>query len=181
MWLGWLVYLEIQETGSGLGADPREGMVHYLGVWAIRMLLLAFSVTPIRRLLSQPLLARCRRLVGLYAFAYVVLHVTAYTVLYIEFDWGLLLEDFVERSFITAGMAAFTCLLLMAATSTRGWQRRLRHNWRRLHKLVYLAVLLAIVHLVWLTKDDYADSVYYAVWFAVLLGERAYRRVKPAR
>jgi sulfoxide reductase heme-binding subunit YedZ len=178
LWLGWLVYLEIEAPGSGLGADPREGMGHYLGEWAIRGLLLAVSVTPLRRILRQPWLARCRRLVGLYAFTYVFLHLVAYVVLYVELDIGLLVEDFVERSYITAGIAAFVCLLLMAMTSTRGWQRRLRQNWRRLHRLVFLAVVLAIVHLVWLTKDDFLDAVLYSVWFAVLIAERSIRFVR---
>ena len=150
----------------------------YLGEWAIRMLLIAFSVTPVRRVLRQPLLARCRRLVGLYAFTYVCLHLLAYVILYIELDWGLLLEDFVERSYITAGMAAFVCLLAMAITSTRGWQRRLRRNWQRLHKVVYAAIVLAIVHLIWLTRDDYTDSVIYAACFCVLVGERVYRSAR---
>jgi sulfoxide reductase heme-binding subunit YedZ len=153
-------------------------MVHYLGEWAIRTLLVAFSVTPLRRALEFPLLARCRRLAGLWAFAYVCLHLVAYIVLYIELDWALLVDDFVERSYITAGIAAFVCLLPMAVTSTRGWQRRLRESWRRLHRLVYPAVVLAILHLVWLTKDDYLDSVIYAGWAILLAAERMYRHAR---
>ena len=184
MWLSWRIWLEVQAPTSGLGADPVEAVVHFLGEWALRILLLAFSVTPLRQLFSQfavtrvtlgGLLARSRRMVGLFAFTYVVLHLFAYTALYLQFEWSALLEDFVERTYITAGLGAFVCLLLMAVTSTRGWQRRLGQHWRNLHKLVYVAVLLGLVHLWWLTRDGFAELLVYTLWFVVLLAARAFQ------
>lgn len=150
--------------------------MHFLGEWAIRILLLAFSITPLRKLLRQPLIARQRRMVGLFAFTYALLHLMAYLFFYIQFEWSALLEDFVERAFITVGIAAFICLLPMALTSTSGWQRRLRRNWLRLHLLVYPAVAFAIIHLYWLTKDGFAEVVIYALWFIALLGYRFSKR-----
>ena len=175
--LGWLasrIYLEIQAPGSGLGADPNEAIVHFLGEWALRVLLLAFSVTPLRRALKSASLARCRRMVGLFAFAYALLHLLAYLAFYLAFSWSALLEDFVERAYITAGLVAFAALLAMALTSTRGWQRRLRANWRKLHRVVYVAVTLALVHLWWLTRDGYGELVLYTAWFFVLLAARGW-------
>ena len=174
-WLVYLISLEIVQPTSGLGPDPAEGLLHYLGEWSMIMLLVAFSVTPVRRLFKKPLLARSRRMIGLFAFAYVVLHLLAYIVLYVESSWQLLLEDFVERTYITAGIAAFFGLLAMALTSTKGWRRRLGQNWLRLHKVIYLAIPLALLHLIWLRKDGFGDVALYILCFAILLGERAYQ------
>ena len=174
-WLVYLISLEIAQPTSGLGPDPAEGLLHYLGEWSMVMLLVAFSVTPVRRLFKKPLLARSRRMMGLFAFAYVVLHLLAYIVLYVESSWQLLLEDFVERTYITAGIAAFFGLLAMALTSTKGWRRRLGQNWLRLHRVIYLAIPLALLHLIWLRKDGFGDIALYILCFAILLGERAYQ------
>tara|TARA_B110000971_G_C20033556_1_gene512875 strand:- start:1209 stop:1838 length:630 start_codon:yes stop_codon:yes gene_type:complete len=172
-WLVYLISLEIAQPTSGLGPDPAEGLLHYLGEWSMIMLLVAFSVTPVRRIFKQPLLARSRRMMGLFAFAYVFLHLLAYIVLYVELSMQQLLEDFVERTYITAGIAAFFGLLAMAITSTKGWRRRLGQNWLRLHKVIYLVVPLALLHLIWLRKDGFADITLYILWFVILLGERA--------
>jgi|TARA_B110000879_G_scaffold140386_1_gene182840 sulfoxide reductase heme-binding subunit YedZ len=174
-WLVYLISLEIAQPTSGLGPDPAEGLLHYLGEWSMIMLLVAFSVTPVRRIFKQPLLARSRRMMGLFAFAYVFLHLLAYIVLYVELSMQQLLEDFVERTYITAGIAAFFGLLAMAITSTKGWRRRLGQNWLRLHKVIYLVVPLALLHLIWLRKDGFADITLYILWFVILLGERAYQ------
>jgi sulfoxide reductase heme-binding subunit YedZ len=174
-WLVYLISLEIVQPTSGLGPDPAEGLLHYLGEWSMIMLLVAFGVTPVRRLFKKPLLARSRRMMGLFAFAYVVLHLLAYVVLYVESSWQLLLEDFVERTYITAGIAAFFGILVMAITSTKGWRRRLGQNWLRLHKVIYLAIPLALLHLIWLRKDGFGDVALYILCFAILLGERAYQ------
>ena len=176
LWLGWQIWIEIQAPTTALGADPGEAIVHFLGEWAIRVLLLAFSISPLRDLLKQPFIARQRRMVGLFAFAYAALHLFAYLFFYIQFEWAALLDDFVERAFITVGIAALVCLLPMAITSTHGWQRRLKRNWQRLHLLVYPAVAFAIIHLYWLTKDGFAEVFVYAIWFALLLTHRFLKR-----
>lgn len=177
-WLAYRLLLEVQIPTSGLGADPGEAIVQFLGEWALRILLLSFSVSPLRRLIHSNALARCRRMVGLFAFTYVSLHLLSYAFFYIEFEWAALLEDISERTYITVGFAAFIALAAMAVTSTRGWQRRLRRNWQRLHRLVYLAILLALVHLWWLTKDGFGELLFYVVWFACLLGAR-YLQSRP--
>lgn len=179
--LGYRIWLDLQSPGLGLGADPGEAVMHFLGEWSLIMLLCAFSVTPLRQMFvgwqwSRPtlglLFSRSRRLVGLFAFFYVTLHLLAYVAFFLEFSLQELWLDFVERAYITAGIAAFVALALMAITSTRGWQRRLQHRWQLLHKLIYAAITLGIIHLWWLTRDDYGDVVWFSLWFLVLLALR---------
>ncbi len=171
-WLAWLIVLDVQVPGSGLGADAGESVVHYLGQWALIVLLAAYSISPLRRLTKFPGWSRSRRMVGLFAFSYVVLHVLSYLGFYLGFSWSGLFEDLIERAYITAGMAAFVCLLAMAATSTRGWQRRLRRRWQQIHQLIYPAIGLALIHLWWLTRDGYAEVFLFSVWFILLSLER---------
>ncbi|XOV82183.1 MAG: sulfite oxidase heme-binding subunit YedZ [bacterium] len=172
VWLAWRISLDIQQPGTGLGADAGEYLVHYLGEWSLVMVLTAFTISPLRRWTNYAGWLRSRRMVGLFAFSYVVLHLTSYVYFYLGFSWPALLEDFVERAYITAGMLGFFCLLLMSVTSTRGWQRRLRHRWQQLHQLIYLAIAAGLVHLWWLTREGYLEVTLYSLWFALLCIER---------
>ena len=172
LWLAWRVQLDINQPGTGLGPDAGETLVHYLGEWSLVMVLVAFSISPMRRWTNYSGWLRSRRMVGLFAFGYVVLHIASYLVFYLSLSWQALFEDFIERAYISAGMLAFCCLLLMAFTSTRGWQRRLRARWYQLHQLIYLAISAALVHLWWLTRDGYLEVALYTLWFALLCAER---------
>lgn len=172
IWLIYAIYLEFQRPGSALGAEPGEAVVLHLGNWTLRLLLLTLGISTLRRLFRWHGLMRVRRMLGLYAFAYLCLHMLAYLGLLSGFDWGLVLDDFVERSYITAGLWAFLLLIPLAVTSTRGWQRRLGRNWKQVHQLIYFAVGLGLVHLVWLTKDGYGEVLVYIVLFALLMVER---------
>lgn len=176
LWLAWQVGIEVRAPTTALGADPGESIVHFLGEWAIRILLLAFAITPLQSIFRTPLIGRQRRMVGLFAFTYASLHLLTYLYFYVEFSWAAILDDFIERAFITVGIAAFLCLIPMAVTSTLAWQRRLRAKWKLLHRLVYPAVAFAIIHLYWLTKDGFAEVVAYAVVFLILVGYRLVRR-----
>ena len=176
LWLLYQISIELSAPNTALGADPGEAVVHYLGTWSIRLLLLAFSITPLYRLTRFTEIARSRRLVGLWAFTYVSLHMLAYLFFFVQFDLRALLNDFVERAYITAGMLAMGCLLVMALTSTRGWQRRLGRRWRQLHWAVYPAVVAAIIHFLWFTRDQFGEVLLYALWFAIAVGVRLYFR-----
>lgn len=171
LWLGYAIAREIAQPGSALGADPGEAVVQFLGTWGIRMLLLALAVTPLRRL-GWTALARVRRLVGLFAFTYLSLHFLAYLWFLAGFDWSAIVEDLTDRTYITAGFLGLVALLPLAATSTRGWQRRLGRRWRVLHRLVFAAAGLGLAHLLWLTKDGYGEVLAYALVFLLLMGER---------
>ena len=174
VWLVYAIYLETQQTGSGLGPDPVEGLLHYLGESGMIVLLSAFSVTPLSRRLRWPWLIRSRRIVGLFAFALVAAHAAVFAVFYAQLKWQILLQEVIERPYITMGMASLLILSVLALTSTRNWQTRLGSTWKRLHRWVYLAVPLALLHLVWLRKDGYEDVVVYTLWAAVMGAERLY-------
>lgn len=139
---------------DGLGANPIEELTHWSGRSALVILLAALAVTPIRRLTGWNVVQKVRRPVGLFAFFYAAIHFTVYIVLDQFFGWEYIFEDITERPFIIAGFSAFVLLVPLAITSTRGWIRRLGRNWQRLHRLVYPAGVLAVVHFFWVTKAD---------------------------
>ena len=176
--VGLDVWRELHAPGSGFGPDPAEELTHRLGAWALRALLLTLAVSSLARLLRRPWLVRFRRMAGLWAFAYVVLHFLGYLALLAGFDPAAVVADLALRPYITAGFLALVLLLPLAVTSTRGWQRRLRRRWRQLHRLVYPAAAAAWIHLLWLSKGSFAEPAWYGLALALLLGERvwAWRR-----
>lgn len=167
LWQGWR-----QE----LGANPIERITHATGDWTLRFLLLTLAVTPARRLLKAPGLIRYRRMLGLFAFFYGMLHLATYLWLDKFFDLAEILKDVGKRRFLTAGMLAFALLIPLAVTSTAGWIRRLGgRNWQRLHRLVYLSAALGVIHYWWLVKSDIrAPAAYGAALAALLLLRRLY-------
>jgi sulfoxide reductase heme-binding subunit YedZ len=167
-----LAVLVARFFADDLGANPIEEITHATGDWALRLLLLSLAVTPARRLLRIPALAPLRRTLGLAAFGYASLHLLTYIGLDQGFAWEFLLEDVSERRFVTAGFAAFLCLVPLALTSTRRAQRRLGRRWRQLHRLVYVAAILAVIHYLWLVKADLLPPLSYAAALALLLGLR---------
>ena len=172
---------EVELPGSALGPDPVEAVVHELGKWGLRILLATLLVSSIARLAGLPRLIRFRRMVGLWAFAYVVLHFTAWLGLLAGFHLDMVLADFVKRPYITMGLAALLLLIPLAITSTHGWQRRLGRRWRQLHRLVYPAAIAAWIHLLWLSKASYLDAAIYGTVLAALIGERVVDAVRRAR
>ncbi len=166
--------LALRAARGALGAEPIDTLTHATGGWALRFLLLCLAVTPLRRALGWPALAPYRRTLGLAAFGYACLHVATYAALDWGFDGRAMLEDALERPYVTAGLAAFLCLLPLAATSTRAAVRRLGgRRWIRLHRLVYLAAGAAVVHFLWLVKADLREPALYGAALAGLLAARA--------
>jgi sulfoxide reductase heme-binding subunit YedZ len=161
-----------------LGADPVAALTHGTGDWALRLLLLSLAMTPLRRLLGQPWPIRFRRLVGLYAFFYACLHLSIYLVLDLGGYWTQIFEDIAKRPYITVGFGAWLLLLPLALTSTRGWIRRLGRRWGQLHRLVYVAGGLAVLHFLWLVKSDLREPLVYAAVLALLLGLRLWWRLR---
>ena len=144
--LAWLVWRAVNQD---LGPNPAEAMNRFLGDWALRFLLFALAVTPVRLVTGNTTVVRFRRLLGLFAFFYVALHLSSYVAVDQFFDWAAIWKDIVKRTYITLGMAGFVILLALAATSTKGMIKRLgSRNWNRLHKGVYVAGVLG--GLVWL-------------------------------
>ena len=158
---------------DGLGANPVETITHTTGEWTLRLLLATLAITPLRHLTGWVWLTRLRRMVGLFAFFYLVLHFSTYAVLDASLDLAYVVEDVAERLYITAGFAAFVMLVPLAATSTNAMVRRLGPlRWRRLHRLVYAAGICGVLHYLWLVKADLREPLVYAGVLAVLLGAR---------
>ena len=164
-----------------LGANPVEAILDFFGNWAIRFVMIALAVTPLRKMTGWNWLARFRRMLGLFAFFYVFMHFLTWFVL----DQGVLLsaigEDIVKRPFITLGMTALVLLTAMAATSTAGMRRRLGRRWDTLHKSVYVVGILAVWHYWWQVKADIREPLLYATILAFLLGYRLWRRRSARR
>jgi len=177
-WLAWAMAGELTAPGSRLGADPGEAVTLYLGEWGLRVLLLTLAISPLRRRLHWTGAIRMRRTLGLFAFGYLLLHALAYAGLLAEFDLDLVFDDLVRRPYITVGALALLLLAPLAVTSTRAWQRRLGRDWRRLHRLVYAAAALGLLHLFWLTRDGYGEWLLYLLIFALLMVERRWQGSK---
>ncbi len=174
--IAWLAYQVW--WGSGLGANPIEKLTHVTGRWALVLLLATLAVTPLRRLTGFNRIIRVRRLLGLWAFAYVCAHFSVYLFDQV-FGWSpadalrFVGEDIAERPYITVGFSALVLLIPLAITSTRGWIRRLGKRWQALHRLVYPAGGLAVLHFYWKVKADTFWPLLAAVVLAALLGLRA--------
>jgi len=169
--LVWLCWLAWQDR---LGANPVETLSHRTGDWSLRFLLLTLAVTPLRRLSGWNWLMKFRRMLGLFAFFYVCLHLGVYLIFDQFFDPSAILEDIAKRPYITVGFAGFLLLIPLAATSTNGMIKRLGRNWQRLHRLVYLIGMLGVVHYWWLVKADISEPLLYAGLLTMLLGYRAW-------
>jgi sulfoxide reductase heme-binding subunit YedZ len=158
--------------GLSLGANPIEELIHQLGKWGLKFLLITLAVTPLRKLTGWNWLIRFRRMLGLFAFFYVLLHFLVYAGLDQRFGLAVIIEDIAKRPFITIGMAALLLLLPLALTSTKGMMRRLGKRWQKLHRLVYVIAILGVWHFYWQVKLDTLEALIYVSILAVLLGYR---------
>ena len=163
-------------AGQTLGANPIEELIHGFGKWGLKFLLFTLAVTPLKLLTGWLWLIRFRRMLGLFAFFYILMHFLTYAGLDQRFDLAIIIEDVIERPFITIGMAGLLLLIPLAVTSTRGMQRRLKQNWQKLHRLVYLIAPLGVWHFYWQVKLDTLEPLIYAGILALLLGYRLVRR-----
>jgi methionine sulfoxide reductase heme-binding subunit len=166
--------------GAGLGANPAETLQLETGIWALRFLLASLAITPLRRLTGWNRLIQYRRMLGLFAFFYATLHLSTYVVLDRSFELAGILEDIAKRPYITVGMLAFTLMVPLALTSTKGSIRRLGRRWQLLHRLVYISAIAACLHFLWKVKVMIGEPVYYAAILAVLLGIRLVWRMRTS-
>ena len=175
-WLGGRLVLD------QLGANPIEALVRGLGDWALRFLLIALAVTPLRQITGWIWLGRLRRMLGLFAFFYVVMHFASFIGLDQFFDWPAIGREIVKRRYITIGMAAVLLLIPLAVTSTDAMVRRLGGlRWRKLHRLVYVIAPLGVTHHWMMVKKDLTEPMIHAAILAVLLGWRVLAARKAAR
>jgi len=168
--LGWLGCLGSVDQ---LGPDPGKALVDALGLWALRLLLLTLSLRPLRDLTGLSAFMRVRRLVGLFCWFYATLHFGAAIFYVIGYSWDDLVRAFGDKTYIVLGLAAWLLLLSLAATSNRWSQLRLKRRWVYLHRFIYVAVIFACAHFLWLVRSDYWESVLYALGGLFLLMWRA--------
>jgi len=166
---------------DGLGANPVEVITHSTGDWTLILILTTLSITPLRKLTKQYWLIGVRRMIGLFAFFYGCLHFTTYIWLDKSFDVHEMIKDVYKRPFITAGFTAFVLVIPLALTSTKGWIRRLGKNWQRLHRLIYVTGIAAVIHYIWLVKADLRKPLQYAFVLGVLLLYRLVVWISEAR
>lgn len=165
-----LASLVVNGIHGNLGANPIEYITHATGDWTMRFLVITLSITPLRRILSQPDLIRFRRMFGLFAFFYGMLHLITWLWLDKFFDLHEMWADIVKRRFITMGMFGFLLMLPLALTSTTGWIRRMGgKNWQRLHRAVYVSAAAGVIHYLWLVKSDIRMPVLYGIILGGLL------------
>lgn len=165
---------------DALGANPAEYLTRSSGYWALVGLMMALAVTPLRRFIGQPALVSLRRMLGLFAWFYAALHVTGWALWEAGFSPALMLDDIVQRTFVTLGVIAFLPMTLLAITSTRGWIRRLKQRWQQLHRVVYAVGILVVWHF-WLVRDGKNDTFepwVFAALLVVLLGARLVHALK---
>lgn len=176
-----LVALLARFAFEGFGANPIEDLTHRTGEAGLRLLLLSLAVTPLRRGLGWRWIAPLRRTLGLAAFGYACLHLLIWALLDHALDGGAILEDLLERPYVMAGMGAFLLLTPLALSSTRRAMKRLGSRWVQLHRLVYPAAMLAVVHHLWLLKADLGPALVHAAILAGLLAARVPRWLRMRR
>ena len=168
-----LAFLLFDWYRGGLGANPVEFFLRTTGVLTLIFVLLSLLITPLRKLFGWNALIKYRRMVGLYAFFYGLIHLTTYSIFDKSLDFRAIVGDVWQRPFIAVGMLAFTMLVPLAVTSTNGWVKRLGgKNWARLHKLSYLIAILGVIHFWMIVKSDVFYPALFGLVVAVLLGYR---------
>ncbi len=170
---------------NDLTANPIEFITHTTGDWTLRLLIITLAISPLRKIIREPLLIRFRRMLGLFAFFYVCLHFATWIGLDKFFNWAEMWKDVQKRRFITVGFAGFVLLIPLAVTSTAGWIRRLGgKRWQLLHRLVYVTAILGVIHYYWLVKSDVRKPLEYAWMVGILLawrvGDWIYNRRKKS-
>lgn len=164
--LGWIVY---QAVSGQMGPDPGETLVKLLGWWALVLLLTCLTMRPAAQMLGIPGLVIWRRTFGLWAFGYVCLHFIAWGTLLLGWDAGYLAQELTKRPYIIVGTLGWLALWPLALTSTRKSRRRLGQKWVKLHRLVFVAVLLGLIHQSWVQKSGYGETLIFVSVAVILL------------
>ncbi|MDF2178445.1 sulfoxide reductase heme-binding subunit YedZ [Aliiglaciecola sp. CAU 1673] len=159
--LGTALWFYYQATLDNLGGDPVEEILHFTGISTLNMLLLSLAMSPLAKALRQAQFIRFRRLLGLYAFFFAVLHLGSYILFELQLEWSMLLSEIIERPYITVGFAAWLILLTMTLTSTQTIQRKMGKAWQKVHNGVYLTAALIGLHYMWSVKTLTAKPMLY--------------------
>ncbi len=172
--------LAYQAWTGDLGVNPIEFITRFSGSWALIVLIASLAVTPLRRMTGWNELIKFRRMLGLFAFFYALLHFSTYLVLDLFFDFRAIGKDILKRPYITAGFIAFVVMIPLAITSSAAMIRRLGKRWQQLHRLVYLAAIAGVIHFYWLVKADISRPAQYGAVLALLLGFRLFVKLRQS-
>lgn len=179
--LGPAIWLVIRGFQGELGVNPVETVTNDTGIWTLRFIVLTLAVTPVRWLTGWNPVALFRRMLGLFAFFYGTLHFLTYFILDHSLELAGVWDDVVKRPYITSGFIGFVLMVPLALTSTHGWIRRLGgHRWNRLHQLVYITGIGAVLHYLWKVKLDTTNPFIYIAVVGGLLGARVWHRLARA-
>lgn len=170
-----IVALHTFNIGGNLGTNPVEEVLNTMGQWGLRFLLITLAVTPLKDWFHAPWLVQLRRMLGLFAFFYVCMHFLTYLLLDQGLAWRAILSDIAKRPYITIGFTALLLLMPLAATSTNGMMRRLGKRWKKLHRLIYIIVLLGVWHYYWQVKADIREPLLYFSIAVILLSWRVWK------
>ena len=176
------IWLVVGAATDHLGANPAEALLRATGDWTLRFVLITLAVTPLRKITGWGWLLRLRRMLGLYAFFYGMVHLSSYVSFDHVFEAGEIIKDIIKRPFITVGFATLLLMLPLAVTSTNAMVRRLgARRWIALHRLIYIIGPLGVLHFWWMVKKDLTEPVIYALVLALLLGYRLVMRLRESR
>lgn len=168
------IFLLTQGENNRFGPDPGKVILEDLATIGIWILLLSLLLTPLKKIFKLSTLLRFSRMIGLYAFFYIFLHLLSYLAFILAWDFSTFLDDIIKRPYMIVGAIALVILCIMAATSYKAAVRRLGRNWKKLHKLVYIAAILAIVHEWWQAKEAINEPLLHGTILAILLGYRLF-------
>tara|TARA_B100000963_G_scaffold330389_1_gene320450 strand:- start:39 stop:650 length:612 start_codon:yes stop_codon:yes gene_type:complete len=168
-----LFLLFIDVVNNDLGPDPAKAMAHITGEWAMRLLLVTLAISPLRKLTGTTEWIHYRRMLGLFTFFYASLHLLTYFFFLLGLQWRQLWTDVLDRPYITVGFFAWMMLVPLAITSTKDWQRRLGRRWPQLHRCIFIALLLALLHIIWQVRSDLSEALLYSFIALLLLSFRS--------
>ncbi|MBN4075464.1 sulfoxide reductase heme-binding subunit YedZ [Gammaproteobacteria bacterium AH-315-E17] len=175
----YAVYLALNGENI-LGPDPAQTLSLATGEWSIRILVVALAITPLRYLLKMPRLWNYRRMIGLFALFYVSLHLIVFLMFLLQWQWADIGREIIKRPYITIGFTAFILLLPLGLTSFQAAQRKMGRNWKKLHRLVYVVNVLAVIHILWVVRSSYFDALLYGSMVFVCLFYRVLRHYSLA-
>lgn len=175
IWLG-----VVDPPGSPMSANPVEFVERSTGTWALAILLISLSMTPVKLITGVMWQIQLRRMIGLFMFFYACLHFTTYIWLDHSFYWPDIVKDIIKHPYVLVGFSAFMLTIPLAVTSNNRMVRKLKTNWKKLHSSVYAIAILGVLHYWWLVKKDLTEPIIYSIVLAILLGIRLYYKSKKA-
>ena len=176
-----LVLTDLFEISGTLGANPIENIQDRFGIWGLRFIVILLMISPLKKITGNIWLIQFRRMIGLFAFFYVLMHFLVWLILEQSLLMPAIIEDVTKRPFITIGFIALLILLILASTSTSKIRRSMGKKWDKLHQSVYLASILGVWHFWWQVKKDITEPLIYAVIIFILLTYRLWNKYKKTQ